>query len=145
MKVCGSCAYGHPSSSGNGHQFSFRHPLPLSHCRSQGLDGIPLIARGCTGSKSKPAAATSQVHTANTVNLTCSIDAARRDSTKAFRNRTDSTLSWPHEGDSGASLGEVHYWKESNGIVWATNPSLADVIYLRTFSHLLHNIAFFLS
>lgn len=143
--MCGSYAYGHSSSSGNGHQFSFRHPPFLSHCHSQGLDGIPLIARGRTGSKSKPAAAMSQVHAANTVNLTCSVDAARRDSKKAFRKRTDSAPSWPHEGDSGASLGEVHYWKESNGIVWATNPSLADAIYLRTFSHLLYNVAFFLS
>lgn len=147
MNVCDSPAWIHSPPSGNSNQFPLIQPL-CSHCYSWGLDGIPLIARGSAGPKSKPTATTSPIHTANPVSLMCSVDAAWRDSRKTSRKRMKIlhypapirvTMELPCRGPS------VGKKPSPIGITWATNPDPADATYLRMSGHLSYYLTFCLS
>lgn len=126
--------YSPPSS--NSDQFPLIQPL-CSHCYSWGLDEIPLIAKRECRLSSKPTATTSPAHTANPVSLTCSVDAAWRDTRKTSQKRM--TMEIPCRSPS------VGKKPRPIGIIWAINPDPTDATYLKMSGHLSYYLAFCLS
>lgn len=137
-----SPAYIHSSSSGNSHQFSVTHSL-LSHRHPRGLNGIPLICQRQQRTNSHRINSPHSYHAESHGFCRC----CQRRLQKGFQKRTR-TLH--HSGPMMMTLEplwmrpSVGKKPSSDGRIWATDPAPTDVVYPRTFSHIIHYIVFFL-